>query len=41
MINKCGFKILQYIKRSDLVKESEEVLAFSGDTVFWIVQKII
>ncbi|MDR2902458.1 MAG: class I SAM-dependent methyltransferase [Lactobacillales bacterium] len=38
-IGHTKFKILEYMRRSDMVEENDKVEAFSKDTVFWVVQK--
>jgi len=38
-VTKFGFKVLEYKKRSEIAQESEAVKEFSGETVFWVLQK--
>jgi len=39
LVIKCDFKILECKKRSDIAEENDEVKQFSGETVFWVLQK--
>ena len=39
LLEKVGFRLETSVMRSDLCEEPEEVLKFSDDCRFWVVQK--